>query len=732
MNIRDALEQTRRDLIAAGVISEDADINDIAVTNAVGLPPVVNAKHKPGRNGQTTVRRERTARRRAPKRPLPEGAVGGWAFVKEYEYQRADKSVAYTKERWQACDRDGNRLEKTFTFYHIENGKCVHTRGSEPIPYQLPELLDATAKGERGYVVDGERDADALRALGYCATTHDGGCGTPWTPEFCKYFTGPILLISDNSDSERANTRAHAEALLGIAADVKIIPQLPEVGEKGDCSDLIDKGWTREKFDALFETATAVEPPPIQDGAKLLTDLEIFVRRFVVVAKDGLLVIVLWVLHTYAIDAADATLYLNVRSPQKQCGKTRLLEVLALLVARPFFTARTSAAALIRKVAKDLCTLLLDESDTAFKGPQEYSEALRGILDAGNRRGGVATLCAGKDYEVVDFPVFGPKVIAGIGRLPDTVEDRCAAIELARRKRGETVEGFHPREISNAAKSLRERIAIWTKQNLDGLRTAKPLLPDELSDRAQDAYEPLFAIADQLGAGERARKAARVLAGAAPESEDVGERTLLECKRVFDERAVDALPTSEIVFELRKIEGGPFSEYRGRLFDGNALARRLKHYHIYPHDIRFEPGAVKETPGFEGGTRKGYYKSTPLDQAGRRRDEGTFEDAWERYAPPVPQQGQQGQHDEGNTVENPGGSVAGSDDVPATSAQPATDFEHGVAGVAGVAGYKEVTRKKEICGAFVGDEMLGPCERCGYTAFEHRGEQTDDDGVEYV
>ena len=77
-------------------------------------------------------------------------------------------------------------------------------------------------------------------------------------------------------------------------------------------------------------------------------------------------------------------------SPEKRSGKTRLLEVLALIVARPWFTGRVTAAVLVRKLAKETPTLLLDESDAAFAAEKEYAAALRGILNAGYRRGGCA------------------------------------------------------------------------------------------------------------------------------------------------------------------------------------------------------------------------------------------------------------------------------------------------------------------------------------------------------
>ena len=83
---------------------------------------------------------------------------------------------------------------------------------------------------------------------------------------------------------------------------------------------------------------------------ELLDRLELALRRFVVVTSDQAAALALWVVHTHAFEAADCTPYLSISSAEKQSGETRLLEVLELLVARPWLTGRATAAVLARKV----------------------------------------------------------------------------------------------------------------------------------------------------------------------------------------------------------------------------------------------------------------------------------------------------------------------------------------------------------------------------------------------
>ena len=237
------------------------------------------------------------------------------------------------------------------------------------------------------------------------------------------------------------------------------------------------------------------------DLTLVLADIERFIRRFVVLTDQQAAAVTLWVGHTHVLDAFDCTPYLQVTSATKRAGKTRLLEVLDLLVARPWLTGRTSAAALVRKVDADLPTLLLDESDAAFGGEREYAEALRGVLNSGYRKSGRTTLCVGHSANITfrDFSTFGAKVIAGIGALPDTVADRAIPITLKRRTRDEPVERFRERAARITAEPMHAALVEWSARAVEVLRVARPDLPADLNDRAQDVWEPLMAIADLAG-----------------------------------------------------------------------------------------------------------------------------------------------------------------------------------------------------------------------------------------
>ena len=345
--------------------------------------------------------------------------------------------------------------------------------------------------------------------------------------------------------------------------------------------------------------------------ASLLDNIERFIRRFVVLSDHQAVAVTLWTAHTHVIEAFDCTPYERVTSATARAGKTRLLEVEELLVARPWLTGRTSAAALVRKVDAEKPTLLLDESDAAFGGEREYAEALRGVLNTGYQRSGRTTLCVvhGGNITFRDFSTFGPKAIAGIGQLPGTVADRAIPIELKRRTKREPVDRFHARDARIQAKPIYDALVTWGAPVIASLRAARPQLPDALNDRAQDVWEPLLAIADLAGDSwpDRARCGAEALMGEVSDP-DINIELLRDIRAVFDQENATFIRSTELVTKLAALDSRPWGDWKkGKAITTRAVADRLKKFGIVP---RVNAQA----------TARGYHRDR-------------FEDAWTRYPP---------------------------------------------------------------------------------------------------
>ena len=345
--------------------------------------------------------------------------------------------------------------------------------------------------------------------------------------------------------------------------------------------------------------------------ALLLDALTAYVRRYVVLGSAQAHATALWVAHTYVLDAFEQTPFLAINSPEKRCGKSRLLEVLELVVARAWRTIFPSEAVLYRKIQAVTPTLMLDETDAIFDRSNGSTEPLRALLNAGNRRGTFVPRCVGPTQQLVDFSTFCPKVLAGIGQLPDTVADRSIPIRLERKRPDENADRFRRREALEIADPIAQELASWAQDALTDLEAARPTAPGSLNDRAEESWEPLLAIADLAGGDwpDRARQAAVELSGSGKEDDEaIGVWLLRDIHQVFEESGVDKLPSGELAAALCEIETSPWGDIRGKALDARGLARRLKRFNIRPRTIRLDDDT----------TAKGY----PLE---------VFEDAFHRY-----------------------------------------------------------------------------------------------------
>jgi Protein of unknown function (DUF3631) len=322
------------------------------------------------------------------------------------------------------------------------------------------------------------------------------------------------------------------------------------------------------------------------DVARTLDAAENFIRRFVVLTTNQLAALALWVFHTYALDAAESTPYLSVTSALARSGKSRLLEVLELLARQPLPTANISDAALFRAIERFNPTLLFDEIDAIFGPKARDREDLRGMLNAGYRRGAVAYRMGGpNNRELQTFNVFGCKAFAGIGELPTTIRDRTIRIRLERRIRDrEPVERFRRRDAAGEAEPIRVALQSLADHHRERLAWAQPELPDDLDDRAQDVWEPLLAIADLAGGDwpQRARDAAAALSSDAEREDDTASVQLLrDLRTIFDPPdGAPAYKTTDLIVLLAEIEESPWGDWFGKRITPQQIGKLLKPYRI--------------------------------------------------------------------------------------------------------------------------------------------------------
>jgi hypothetical protein len=358
------------------------------------------------------------------------------------------------------------------------------------------------------------------------------------------------------------------------------------------------------------------------DGAELLDDVRGFIRRFCVLPTDhALAAVALWAVHAHIIEHFHTTPRLMLVSPEPGSGKTRVLEVLDLLVPESMFSLSASPAAVFRTLSDRQITLLFDEVDAVFskKGKDDTHEDLRALLNAGYKRGAAIPRCVGPKHEVVMFPVYSAVALAGLGDLPDTIMSRAVIVRMRRRAPSETVEPFRSRQHEAPGHELRDRVAAWAVVVGRSVGAAWPTLPDGIVDRPAEIWEPLIAVADAAGGHwpTTARAACVALCEVAQDRRmSLGVRLLSDLKVIFGN--AESMHTETILQRLVEADGleddAPWSDLRGRPLNVRGLASMLKAYGVGSMKVKLHGKALQ----------------------GYRREH--LWDAWQRYLPSTPAQ----------------------------------------------------------------------------------------------
>ena len=121
--------------------------------------------------------------------------------------------------------------------------------------------------------------------------------------------------------------------------------------------------------------------------------------RRIRVTDDGLRVLALWTFHTWVFEAAETTPYISIRSPERESGKTRVIEVVSLVIRSSEQVAEASISALFRSIDKFHSTLLFDEVDGIFRGRDEDSKDLKRLLTSGYSTGATVLRTVGEQRD---------------------------------------------------------------------------------------------------------------------------------------------------------------------------------------------------------------------------------------------------------------------------------------------------------------------------------------------
>lgn len=343
---------------------------------------------------------------------------------------------------------------------------------------------------------------------------------------------------------------------------------------------------------------------------ELLDRVRAFITRYVwFPTEHHAVVVTLWVAHTWTVKAFYCTPRLIFDSAEPGSGKTRGLELLALLCRSAKVTLSTTTAALYRRIAAAAAddemppTILQDESDAIFgKTNSPQTEDLRALYNSGYKRGATVDRCEGdaKNMKVREFPVFAPVALAGLaGKMPDTITSRAVTLHMRRRRPADHVAEYRERDAKLHATPLCDRLELWADDaTIEALANARPVMPSGVRDRAAEVWEPLLAIADQAGGHwpETARAACRffvVDSAAEDENLSLSARLLRDIRDLLTAENAPAMWSSDII---AKLIADPESEWRdmwGKPLDQRRLAKELARYDVKSTNVRIGVGQAK-------------------------------------------------------------------------------------------------------------------------------------------
>jgi len=157
--------------------------------------------------------------------PLPQKLTGGHSGANNTAKAKMIKAYDYTDETgsllFQVC-----RFEPKDFRQRAPDGKggwIYKLDGVRRVLYNLPRVVAADFL----FICEGEKDADALNALGMVATTNCGGA-KKWDPSYTAALRGKsVCLLPDNDKAGAEHLEALRSALAPVVKEMRIV-EMPE------------------------------------------------------------------------------------------------------------------------------------------------------------------------------------------------------------------------------------------------------------------------------------------------------------------------------------------------------------------------------------------------------------------------------------------------------------------------------------------------------------------------
>ena len=294
--------------------------------------------------------------------------------------------------------------------------------------------------------------------------------------------------------------------------------------------------------------------------------------------------IALWIASSYLLDQWGLFPKLLINSPERECGKSTALQVVEAFVRNGRIASSITPSAVYRFIESCAPTLLIDEADRSLRGNEE----LNAIINAGHTRRTATKMLSGKgadgDWTPVEFSLWCPQVIAGIGEFEDTLMSRSIVIGLRRKLTSEQVSRMHIRYFEDQD-FLRKFLIEWAEGVT--LNTSPLDLPPQAGNRMQDNWEPLFRVASMVGESwiARALNAFNVIEVQRKPDKvgSSGSELLADIREIVKDEIAPEVPSNVLLDKLLYHRDSDWiTAIHGRPINGKWLAKTLKLYGVRP------------------------------------------------------------------------------------------------------------------------------------------------------
>ena len=344
----------------------------------------------------------------------------------------------------------------------------------------------------------------------------------------------------------------------------------------------------------LIETVEPWDSPV--NGSQVLNEVLAQLQAHVIAPVETLHTASLWVCMTWLSDVATVLPVALITAPEKNCGKSTLLNAMAKMSKSALITSNMTSAVLFRLIDKHAPSLFIDEVDTFLRDNLE----LGGILNSGHTKDLAYVMrCEGDNFEPVRFSTWCPKALSGISasNISGTLSSRSIILNMRRKQAGESAQNIR-HTAPEIFTDIKRKLARWADDNAGAFSQLHPVI-DGLNNREQDNYEPLLAIA-MLAGGEwvqHLERACNVSRQNNEESKSIGVELLEACKQIFEINHVDKIRSTALLEHLLKDDEAIFATYnRGAPIKLRQVTKRLGDYGIKSKPLRF---------GYDG-VSKGY------------------------------------------------------------------------------------------------------------------------------